>query len=447
MTLDGARVTVCGLAVSGTAAAEVLLRNGARVTVVDGKADGGARAAAVEALVARVVLGEADPDVDADLVVTSPGWRPTQPYLERLARNGVEVVGEVELALRLARPETRLFAVTGTNGKTTTTEMLGAMLATTGRRTATAGNIGTPLVQVVTAEPAPELVAVEVSSFQLHWTVTEGRWDAGAILNLAPDHLDWHGSFEAYAAAKRKVWSGGSTAVYNADDPLVARLAEPVWDRQGFTLGPPAPGVSGISDGALWTSHGDRVLGVDELRVHGPHNVANALAATTLATLAGVPAGGIADALRGYGSGAHRLVTVATVDGVAYVDDSKATNPHAAQRAIESFDHVVWIAGGLNKGLAFDDLIAAAHDRLRAAVLIGTCAGEVRDALARHAPEVPVADAPDMHTAVEAARRFARAGDTVLLAPAAASMDQFTDYAERGDRFAAEVRALEGTTA
>jgi UDP-N-acetylmuramoylalanine--D-glutamate ligase len=414
-------VAVCGLGVSGTAAAEVLLRLGARVTVIDAKADG-TRAAAIEALGARVVVGDADPAVEAELVVTSPGWRPTQPFLVRMGAAGVPVWGEVELAWRLRPARQRWFAVTGTNGKTTTTEMLGAMLATGDRTSATAGNIGTPLVQVVTAHDPPEDVAVELSSFQLHWTSSLAV-TAGAILNLSPDHLDWHGSMAAYAADKRRIWGPGTTAVYNADDPAVVALAEGVPDAVPFSLAHPYEGP---------------------LAAQGRHNLANATAAAVLARLAGIDEDGIAAALRDFRTGGHRLVVVGTVDGVAYVDDSKATNPHAAQRAIESYDSVVWIAGGLNKGLAFDDLVAATRSRLKAAVLIGACAGEVRDALARNAPEVPVEDAGDLQTAVGTAHRLARPGDTVLLAPAAASMDQFTDYADRGDRFAAEVRALEG---
>ncbi|HWL37123.1 MAG TPA: UDP-N-acetylmuramoyl-L-alanine--D-glutamate ligase [Frankiaceae bacterium] len=420
MRWGGLPVAVCGLGVSGTAAAEVLLRLGARVTVVEVDPDE-TRAAAIEALGAQVVAGEEDPDLHPDLVVTSPGWRPTQPYLARMASLGVPVWGEVELAWRLRPARQRWYAVTGTNGKTTTTEMLGAMLATGPAPAATAGNIGTPLVQVVTAPEPPEAVAVELSSFQLHWTSTLAV-AAGAILNVAPDHLDWHGSFESYAAAKRRIWGPGTTAVYNADDPAVVALTDGVPDLVPFSLSQPYEGP---------------------LAVSGPHNLANATAAATLARLAGISEEGIACALRDFRTGGHRLVTVATLDGVAYVDDSKATNPHAAQRAIESYDSVVWIAGGLNKGLAFDDLVAATRHKLRAAVLIGTCAAEVRDALARHAPEVPVTDAGDLHTAVGTARRLARPGDTVLLAPAAASMDQFTDYAARGDAFAAEVRALE----
>ena len=418
MRWGGLRTTVCGMGVSGTAAAEALLRLGARVTVVDTRPND-TRAAALEALGARVLYDE---EPDADLVVTSPGWRPDNPYLSRMAADGVPVWGEVELAWRLRPARQRWYAVTGTNGKTTTTEMLGAILALDPRPSATAGNIGTPLVSV---PDDVEVVAVELSSFQLHWSVSLDV-AAGAILNLAPDHLDWHGSMEAYAADKARIWGPGTTAVYNADDPVVRCLAEGRADAVPFSLEHPYDGP---------------------LAVRGPHNLANATAAATLARVAGVSEENVREGLAGFRTGGHRLVPVATVDGVTYVDDSKATNPHAAQRAIESFDSVVWIAGGLNKGLSFDALVAETKGRLRAAVLIGRCAGEVRDALARNAPEVPVEDASDLHTAVEAARRLARAGDTVLLAPAAASMDMFTDYADRGDRFAAEVLALEGSSA
>jgi UDP-N-acetylmuramoylalanine--D-glutamate ligase len=404
------------MGVSGTAAAEVLLRLGARVTVVDSRTND-TRAAALLALGAAVAY---DMEPPAELVVTSPGWRPDHPYLARMAAEGVPVWGEVELAWRLRPARQRWYAVTGTNGKTTTTEMLGAILARDGRPSATAGNIGAPLVSV---PEDVEVVAVELSSFQLHWSSSLDP-AAAAILNLAPDHLDWHGSFEAYAAAKRRIWGPTTTAVYNADDPVVTALADGRPDVVPFSLAEPYDGP---------------------LLVRGPHNLANATAAATLARVAGVAEPAIRAALAEFRTGGHRLVPVATIGGVTWVDDSKATNPHAAQRAIESFDSVVWIAGGLNKGLSFDDLVRDTEGRLRAAVLIGTCRDEVRDALARHAPEVPVEDAGDLHTAVEAARRLARAGDTVLLAPAAASMDQFRDYADRGDQFAAAVRALEGS--
>ncbi|HVE62668.1 MAG TPA: UDP-N-acetylmuramoyl-L-alanine--D-glutamate ligase, partial [Mycobacteriales bacterium] len=269
----------------------------------------------------------------------------------------------------------------------------------------------------------------------------------GALLNLADDHLDWHGSFAHYTAAKAKVWGVDATtvAVYNADDPRVVRLLDGR-PGVGFTLGEPATGQLGVRHGVLV----DRAFGygkllpVERLQVSGQHNVANALAASALAIAGGVPVEAVRQALSGFTTGAHRNVVVVNVDGVCYVDDSKATNPHAAAASLAAYDEIVWIAGGLNKGLSFDDLVRDAAGRLCAVVLIGQCAGEIREALGRHAPDVPVQDATDLQTAVQMAQRMAHAGDVVLLAPAAASMDMFRDYAERGDVFAAAARALGG---
>ena len=407
-------------------------------------------AAALESVGARVDLGEAAVDADrvadSDLVVTSPGWRPDHPLLRAAADRGVSVWGEVELAWReQSSPRARWLGVTGTNGKTTTTEMLAAMIAVAGVRGGAAGNIGRPLVEAACVdEPAAELLAVELSSFQLHWSESV-RPAAGALLNLADDHLDWHGSFAAYAEAKAKVWGDGSTiAVHNADDARVVRL---LGDRPGvgFTLGPPSPGRLGVRHGALVDEAfgAGRLVGVDELRVSGEHNVANALAAAALALAAQLPAAAVRDALRRFTAGAHRNAVVAEVGGVRYVDDSKATNPHAAAASLRAYPRVVWIAGGLNKGLGFDDLVRETRAHLVAAVLIGRCAAEIHDALRRHAPDVPVRTVADLHTAVQAARGVAQPGDVVLLAPAAASMDMFRNYAERGDVFAAAAQALQ----
>jgi UDP-N-acetylmuramoylalanine--D-glutamate ligase len=424
-------VVVCGLGVTGRAVVDVVADLGATVTPYD-DANGSAPPALHE----------------VDLIVTSPGLRPSHPLLVGAASAGVPVWGDVELAWRLTQPPTRWLGITGTNGKTTTTEMLGAMIRTAGVPGGTAGNIGTPVVTAVVARPAPELLAVELSSAQLHWAPSV-RCEAAAILNVADDHLDWHGGPEAYAAAKASIWKRGTLAVYNVDDAWSSRLAAAAPDdnRVGFTLGEPADGQVGVSDGVLV----DRALGAGvlvratDLQVSGPHNVANALAAAALALAAGLPAEAVRTALREFRTGAHRNVMVATIDGVTYVNDSKATNPHAAAASLSAYPHVVWIAGGLNKGLAFDDVAREHASRLRAAVLIGTCADELGDALARHAASVPVVRADSMETAVETARALAQPGDVVLLAPAAASMDMFDNYAARGDAFVAAVRGMEGS--
>ncbi|MEO6713415.1 MAG: UDP-N-acetylmuramoyl-L-alanine--D-glutamate ligase [Mycobacteriales bacterium] len=422
------RVVVCGGGISGAAAARFLTGRGATVDVVESPVDAPA------------------PDVGRpDLVVTSPGWPPHHPLLIELADARVPIWSEVELAWRATPPGTQWLAITGTNGKTTTTEMLLSILLRAGRSAAAAGNIGAPLIDVVTAGDPPQWLAVELSSFQLHWPHTV-RPRAAAVLNVAHDHLDWHGGFASYTHDKSTVYADGTRAVFNVDDPVVTELAAASPDRVGFTLGEPAGDEYGVSHGSLLAPGRQAICAVAELSVVGEHNLANALAAAALAATAGVSADLAGAALREFTAGAHRLSEVARVGGVRFVNDSKATNPHAAAQALAAYPRVVWIAGGLNKGLDFDDLVAVARDRLAAVVLIGACAAEIRAALSRHAPDVPVIDAAGMQTAVEAAAGIARPGDTVLLAPAAASMDMFRDYRDRGDQFVVAVRELERRT-
>ena len=477
----GRPVCVAGLGISGVAAAEALLRVGARVTVVDERAGHAeqTKAEALRVLGADVRLGTEQvgaPPPGTSLVVTSPGWRPTQPLLRAALGAGIAVWGEPELAWRLAPRPVPWLAVTGTNGKTTTVGMLTAMLTAAGRRVIAAGNVGTPLVQAVLADPPYDVLAVELSSFQLHWSRSI-RPSAAAILNVAPDHVDWHGSFEAYASDKHRIWAdpvnGGAvtrlgdrydvvtslvghdaprlpTAVGNADDPISALLLRAAYAerRVEFTLGEPA-GRFGVRGADLVDDTGRALAPVTAVRPGGPHNVANALAAAALARAHGVPADAVASGLAAYRPGGHRNATVAVVAGVRYVDDSKATNPHAAAASLSAYGGVVWIAGGLLKGALVEDLVREHAGRLRAAVLIGRDRATIRAALARHAPQVPLVDVATtedgvMREAVRAAARLARPGDTVLLAPAAASMDLFRDYAARGAAFAAAVEELAG---
>jgi UDP-N-acetylmuramoylalanine--D-glutamate ligase len=437
---DGRRVVVAGAGVSGTAAADALRARGADVTVVDARGGDG------------VLVTDAVPE-GTDLVVTSPGWRPDAPLLTDAASQGIEVYGEVELAWRL-RPAGAApwLAVTGTNGKTTTVKMLASMLAAAGHRTIAAGNVGLPLLTAV-LDPSYDVLAVELSSFQLHWS-SSLRPLAGALLNVAPDHLDWHGTLQAYAADKARVWAG-ETSIGNADDEITrTMLGRAPGRRVTFTLRTPRPGELGLVEELLVDRAFEEVPGeatelasLRDLTVTGGHNVANALAAAALARAYGVPAAAVRDGLRRFVADPHRNALVATVDGVAWVDDSKATNPHAAAASLAAYDSIVWVAGGLLKGAGVDDLVRDAAPRLRAVVLLGTDRAPLREALARHAPDVPVAEVERLDTGamsevVAAARRSARPGDTVLLAPAAASMDCFRDYKERGDLFAAAVTAL-----
>ena len=477
------RVVVAGIALSGIAVADALLDRGAQVVIVDGR-DGPVEREAAQRLTARgavVRLGDGETPVEADLVVTSPGWRPTQPLLAAALAAGVEVIGEPELAWRL-RPRdtgplgpTPWVAVTGTNGKTTTVGMVESILRAAGHRTTSAGNVGRPLVDAVLADPPYDVLAVELSSFQLHWSSTMAP-DAGVVLNIADDHLDWHGSFEAYARDKAAVWRYGGCGAYNADDPVVSRLAaEHLDDPHPFTMGEPAHGGFGVIDGVIvdrmagWAPDlepeppvgefgGVPLVQLGDLQVRGPHNIANALAAAAVTRVFGlngtiqVPWTAVGEGLRAYRSGPHRNELVVTVDGVDYVDDSKATNPHAADASLGAYDAVVWIAGGLFKGADVEPLVARHASRLRGVVAIGLDRGPLVDALRRHAPNVPLVevlarDTGVMEEAVAAARALAQPGDTVLLAPSAASMDQFRDYADRGERFAAAARELSAGSA
>ncbi|MGW3468178.1 UDP-N-acetylmuramoyl-L-alanine--D-glutamate ligase [Saccharopolyspora sp. NPDC000995] len=450
---EGRNVLVAGAGVSGRSAAEALLAVGAAVTVTDACADRLAVLASLRAQGAELVAGLSEPPAGTDLVVTSPGWRPDSPLLAASVAAGVEVVGEVELAWRLdqekATPATWL-AVTGTNGKTTTVSMLESILRAAGVDVVACGNVGLPVVDAVRA--GHEVLAVELSSFQLHWSDSVAAF-AAVVLNLAADHLDWHGCLIAYGDAKAKVYSGNSVAVANADDAWSTRLASAAAAdarRVSFTLGAPQENQLGVEDASLVDrAFGDGVVLASLADVHpaGPHNVANALAAAALARAHGVASAAVAEGLRSFEPGAHRSVPVAEAAGVSYVDDSKATNPHAADAALRAHPTVVWIAGGLLKGAEVDDLVAANVDRLAAVVLIGRDRERFAAALARHAPDVPVrevaaGDDAGMLEAVRAANDFARPGSVVLLAPAAASMDMFTDYAHRGRAFADAVRTV-----
>jgi UDP-N-acetylmuramoylalanine--D-glutamate ligase len=362
---------------------------------------------------------------------------------------GVEVYSEPELAWRLRGTGAPVWlGITGTNGKTTTTTMLASILSAAGLRTAALGNIGEPLVEAT----GYDVLAVELSSFQLHWS-RDLAPRVGALLNLADDHLDWHGSFEAYAAAKLRIWRSaahGGVAIGNLDDPRVAAALASVPGRTvGFTLRDPAEGQLGVRDGALFDAAfgSGALIEADRIRPAGAHNVSNALAAAGLALAYGVPAQAVHDGLASYQPEKHRNAYVGSVGGVDYVDDSKATNPHAAYASLVAYPRVVWVAGGQLKGVEIDELVASVADRLAGAVLLGVDRGQIADALSRHAPGVPVVDVAStddgaMGEVVRAATGLARPGDTVLLAPAAASLDMFASYARRGDAFAAEVHRL-----
>jgi UDP-N-acetylmuramoylalanine--D-glutamate ligase len=480
----GLRVCIVGARVVGISAARALRGLGAEVTLADRYDDAPTteRTAPLVAEGVQVRLGDDATLPDGcELLVVSPGIPPGAPIVAAARAAHVPVWGDVELAWRLRKPlpdgaYAPWLPITGTNGKTTAVRMLAAMLEAAGKRVVACGNVGLPIVDAVLAQEPYEVLAIELSSFQLHWTESMSPL-ASAVLNIAPDHIDWHGSLDEYARAKGRIYENCQIAcVYNVADEATRKLVEDAEVIEGcraigFTLGAPGLSMLGVVDGILADrafvedrQHNAAELGtVYDVEPHAPHNVANALAAGALARAYGAPPVAVRDGLRAFRPDPHRIAFVAAIDGVDYVDDSKATNAHAAAASLAAYEDVVWVAGGLAKGASFEELVTGAAKRLRGAVLIGADRALIAQALARHAPDVPVVDlggaedgltgAEAMQRAVEAAARLAAGkaaslGDaaadtvpvTVLLAPACASMDMFASYAERGDLFARAVR-------
>lgn len=460
----GIRVSVVGLGIAGFACADALIQRGASVTIHDESANERQveRATILEILGAAIELG-VPPQVPADcqLLVVSPGVPPRADVIVQALERGVPVWGELELAWRLRRGDAaRWLFVTGTNGKTTTTLMLESMLKAGGKQTAAVGNIGVSLVEAVTSGMAFDVFAVEVGAPQLPFVHTISPL-AAVCLNVAEDHVDHFGSYDQYVAAKARVFERTQRAcIYNVEDPETERMvaeAEVIEGCRavGFTLGSPGLSMLGVVDEYLVdrafienrSTHAQELATISDVNPPAPHNIANALAAAGLARAYGIPPGAVRQGLRDFVPAGHRIAEVAVVDGVSYVDDSKATNGHAAATSLAAYDSVVWIAGGLAKGQEFDDLVIASAKRLRAVVLLGQDRTRIAEALARHAPQVPVhdvsaSDTSAMTEVVRLAAAAAKPGDTVLLAPGCASWDMFRDYAARGDAFADAVKAL-----
>ncbi|NEG78823.1 UDP-N-acetylmuramoyl-L-alanine--D-glutamate ligase [Bifidobacterium avesanii] len=467
MDMSDKTVLVAGLGVSGRSVREVLAGRARRVIGVDERRDD-----------ADLKSFDRIPWDDVDLVMTSPVFNPRTPFILEAQRRGIPVVSEVELAWMLRADNARTgrpagwIGITGTNGKTSTTEMTSAMLTAAGLNAPAVGNIG-KAVSHAAVDPSHDVLCVELSSFQLHFTDSL-ELDCAVITNLADDHLDWHGGFDNYAHDKSKVYRGVKRAlVYNADDgrvTAIARAAEPApgCRRIGFTLHAPEAGQIGVEDGWVVDMSGvagkpageaNRLAPVSSFRhltepdgTVYPHLLADGLTALALALGYGAPVEPAVRALQEFAPGGHRIVTVAALKGatpaesIRFVDDSKATNAHAAHASLSSFGpkSVVWIAGGLAKGSRFEDLVADQAHTIAAAVIIGKDQRPMLDAFAASAPDIPLTvidpdgdDATVMERAVDAAGAYAKPGSVVLMAPACASFDQFKSYADRGDRFAA----------
>jgi len=468
-SLAGQQVLVAGLGITGQSVIALLVSRGADVIAADSRDDAERRdvadVLAKDGVLVRLGEGALGPGASVPagtgLVVASPGLRPDTPLLAAAAAAGIEVIGDVELAWRLRPPlasggRQQWLGVTGTNGKTTTVRMLAAMLAAAGHRSVAAGNVGIPILDVVTDPEPYSVVAVELSSFQLYWSSTLAPL-AAVVLNIAAHHLDWHDDIQSYMSAKARIFGPATIAICNADDARSVAIAEQAVARGGtrmvgFRLGEPGPGELGVAEGWLVDNAFGRYIRLapqELVRPPAPHNVADALAAAALARAYGDQPASIAAGLAGFVPEPHRISLVAERNGVTFIDDSKASNPAAAAASLAAFPSIIWVAGGLFRGsdTDLDAMVAGAASRLRAAVLIGTDRSRFARALARHAPDVPVTELTSTETgvmdeAVAVAAGAARRGDTVLLAPAAQSWDMFRDYPARGDAFAAAVGRL-----
>jgi UDP-N-acetylmuramoylalanine--D-glutamate ligase len=431
---------VLGLGVTGLSCARYLSALGRRVVVFDSReTPPGLKAAAARAPAAVIQTGGLDVSLPPDTarVIVSPGLTLDLPVIAEARRRGLPVIGDIELFAGVV--ERPVVAITGSNGKSTVTTMLAAMAEECGRTVLAGGNLGVPALDLL-LEPTPDLYVLELSSFQLECTQSL-RPAAAVVLNVSEDHIDRHGTLESYAGAKARIYDRAEHAIANREDPLVRAMIESHPDVVTFGLDAPAPGQFGLAvdgTGRPWLARGDeRLMPVDELRLPGLHNAANALAALALGLASGFPVPPMLDALRHYKGLAHRTNRVSDRNGCAWINDSKATNVGAAVAAISGLPGtLVLIAGGDGKGADFAPLAAAARGRLRGAVLLGQDADAIAHALADDCPVVKVAD---MNEAVGQAAALAMPGDTVLLSPACASLDMYVNYAARGEAF---IRAI-----
>ena len=470
---SGIKVAVLGLGKTGFSVADTLNELGTNLLVVAEDAESEVldilEVLGVESVIDAnsEVLQKALDEFKPDLLIVSPGASPASPLVSNAVNAGIPIWTDVDLAWRLRDkfvPNQEWICITGTNGKTTTTELTEAMFLAAEVRAVACGNIGKPILDCIRDPAAFEVLIVELSSFQLHYLDRIEPFSA-AVLNVANDHLDWHGGFANYRAAKGRMYENTKVAcVYNLEDSTTEALVEAADVSEGaraigFGLGTPARSNVGyvedlLVDRAFLEERADKALEIasfEDLENFGvltPHLLSNIAAATALARSYGVPPAACRKALREFKISPHRIQLVAEVAGVRYINDSKATNAHAAAASLTSFESVVWILGGLLKGVDISELIGQFAPRLRGAVVIGLDRVEIVEAFKALAPSVPLVEIVEgysvMARAVEAASSMAVGGDVVLLAPAAASMDQFLNYQQRGDRFIEAVRALNG---
>jgi|688.fasta_scaffold157068_2 UDP-N-acetylmuramoylalanine--D-glutamate ligase len=402
-------------------------------------------------------------DFDCDYLLISPGWKESHPLIAKAMKSDVPLLNEIDLAWEIRQercPGQKWIALTGTNGKTTTVEMTAAALRAGGLHAVACGNVGKTVIECVDSNENFDALVLELSSFQLHW-LKQAEFLSCAILNIADDHTDWHGTFDLYASAKISILDRSLTAILNGDDKeVVGRSSHWNGRKVFYSLNTPKPGEIGLVEELLVDrafvsdpQEASMIAEVIEIKPTVPHNVSNALAAAGLARTLGIAHEKIREALTQFTPGRHRIEVVAEKDGISWIDDSKATNPHAAEASILSAFSVIWLAGGLAKGADVSSLIAKVHPRIKKVITFGADRKLFTAAFAEYAPHIEVIEIEPpadyerggvsnsfMEEIIHQAQLFATDGDTVLLAPACASMDQFISYADRGDRFVEALR-------
>ena len=451
------KIFILGAGVTGLACAHSLKSRDALVTLIDDSithVDG-----------FEVAPTSSITEFDCDYLLISPGWKESHPLIAQAMKSDVQLLNEIDLAWEIRQersPGQKWIALTGTNGKTTTVEMTASALRAGGLHAVACGNVGKTVIECVDSNENFDALVLELSSFQLHW-LKQAEFLSCAILNIADDHTDWHGTFDLYARAKISILDRSLTAILNGDDKeVVGRTSHWNGRKVFYSLDTPKPGEIGLVEELLVDrafvpdpQEASMIAELIEIKPTVPHNVSNALAAAGLARTLGVTHEKIREALAQFTPGRHRIEVIAEKDGITWIDDSKATNPHAAEASILSALSVIWLAGGLAKGADVASLIARVHPRIKKVITFGTDRKLFTSAFAEHAPHIEVLEIEPpsdyvrggesnsfMEEIIRQAQLFAADGDTVLLAPACASMDQFISYADRGDRFAAALRKV-----
>ena len=433
---------IVGLGQSGLSCARFLARQGVSVAVTDSRIEPPCLKQLCETLpdVPVFVGGFDEPAFSAaQRLVISPGVSLQEPLIQQALARGVELCSDISLFA--ANAKAPIAAITGSNGKSTVTVLLGEMVKRSGRKVLLGGNIGIPALDLLD-QPTPELYVLELSSFQLE-IATQINAMVATVLNISEDHMDRYVDLDGYSAAKQAIFNGADVRVLNRDDAVVAAMTEQDQTQRWFTLQAPEANEYGLrkQDSTLWLAEGETLLlSADEVCMAGRHNLANALAALAMGDALGLSREAMIETLRNFGGLPHRCQFVARVNGVAWYNDSKATNVGAALAAVNGFDEkLVLIAGGQGKGADFTSLYQAA-DKLKAVVVMGEDGDKIANALQG---AVPLVSAGDMTDAVSKAQQLAGSGESVLLSPACASLDMFDSFEQRGELFMSLVRALQ----